>query len=284
MREALIIGLLGGGLAVAGIVWYLHRRRQQVRAQYRHKLEAALADGTLTSDELAELEKFRESSDLSHAEVRMIARAIYRSALRQALDDARLMEQEDQALRKLQLQLALSESDLGDEGDAVARLRLLARIQSDELPVVEAPIHLVPNEIAHWVVQASLAERLELPGRGRTAPAGVPLIVTSEAGFSAEGTRTELRSSEEVLPVDLGVLVVTSRRTVFHGVKRTVSVPHARLDRIVLYADGLRFEEAGGAARGDFLVDDAELTAAVALQAARKRRAEIKPTRSGRTA
>lgn len=284
MREALILGVLGGGLAVAGIAWFLHIRRKRARLHYRRKLELALSDGTLSSEEVAELEQFRAASDLTHAEVRMVARAIYRTALRHALDDAQLTEQEDQALRKLQLQLALSEHDLGDDGRQLARLRLLARVEAHQLPAVDAPVHLVPNEIAHWVVQGSLADRLDLPGRKRPEVKGVTLRVASDAGFSADGPRSALRPNEEILPVDLGILVVTSRRTVFQGAKRTISLPHARLENIVLYADGLHLEETGGAIRGHFLVDDAELTAAIALQAARRRRSEIRPTESDRSA
>jgi hypothetical protein len=84
-----------------------------------------------------------------------------------------------------------------------------------------------------------------------------------------------------MLPVDVGMFVVTSRRATFQGTRRTVSVPHARLENICLYADGIRIDEFGHEARGFILVDDAELSAAILLQAARRRREEIKPTRRG---
>ncbi|MCI0436739.1 MAG: hypothetical protein L0271_24335 [Gemmatimonadetes bacterium] len=194
MRDVLIFVLVAGVVAFSGIALAIRHRRGEARLQYRRKLELALADGTLTSDELAELEQFRESRDLSHAEVRMIARAIYRAALKHALEDSRLTEQEDQALRKLQLQLALSETDLGDDAERLARLRLLVRVEAHHLPSVDAPIQLVPNETAHWVVQASLADRLDVPGRGRQPLAGIELMVASDAGFLDRGNAVRVET------------------------------------------------------------------------------------------
>lgn len=284
MNESFLVTLVGSGLLIGAAVAVLARRRKLARTLYRRKLELALADGSLTPDEVAELDKLREEKDLTQAEVRMVARAIYRRALRTALEDQRLTDVEDQNLRKLQMQLGLSETDLGDDGANLARLRLLGRVARGDLPIVDAPIVLVPNERAHWVVQASLAERLDLPRRTQSAIRAVLLSVPGNGEFNAAGERDGLRSNEQILPVDLGMLVITSRRTVFQGAKRTVSVPHARLETIALYLDGLRLDEISGASRGFLLVDDAELTAAILLRAGRRRREEIKPTRRGRSA
>jgi hypothetical protein len=89
------------------------------------------------------------------------------------------------------------------------------------------------------------------------------------------------------------VLAITSRRVVFQGARRTISIPHARLAKLALHADGVRLDEAASNHAGPqdtavaryFMVDDPELTAAVTLHAARQRRSEIRPvTRSPRTA
>jgi hypothetical protein len=143
--------------------------------------------------------------------------------------------------------------------------------------VIEVPIELVPHERAHWLVQAAFAERLDLPRPGRRDLRRVTLQVEGASPFSADGERDALRPAEDILPSDLGIVVITSRRTVFQGAKRTVSIPHARLLSLHLYADGFAVDELDGDVRGYFLVDDAELTGAVLLHAARKRRREIRP-------
>ena len=284
MNESLLLTLAGSTLLIGVAVGVLVKRRRRARTLYRRKLELALADGMLTPEEVSELDTLRKEKDLTQSEVRMVARAIYRGALRTALEDQRLTDAEDQSLRKLQMQLGLSETDLGEDAGHLARMRLLGRVAKGELPIVDAPITLVPNERAHWVVQASLAERLELPRRTLTPIRAVTIPLAGSGDFTAAGDRDGLRTNAQILPLDLGMLVVTSRRTVFQGAKRTLSVPHARLDTIALYQDGLRLDEISGASRGFLLVDDAELTAAILLHAGRKRREEIKPTRRGRSA
>lgn len=278
---ALLITVLVMG---AGALWWWSQRRRRSRQLYQRRLESALADGTLSAEEVAELERIRAQGDLSQAEVRMVARAIYRGALRQALEDARLSPEEDAALQRLQVQLGLSESDLGADLTHLSRLRTLARTNAGQLPDVESPIPLAPHERAHWVVQCTLADELNLPRSARTEVRGIRLEVGSPEPFNVAGERAALRPSERVLPTDMGVLVVSSRRTLFQGAKGSHSVPHARLEGIQVYQDGLRLDEIGGSARGFLLVDDAELTAAILLQAARRRRVEIRPSRSGRSA
>jgi len=269
-------------VAVSGSVWY-NQRRRSARRLYRSALERAVADGALSPDEIEELARIREDRDIRPDEVRMVARSIYRRALKAALADARLTPEEDELLARLQAMLGLSENDLGEDVDALARLRLLARVERGELPGVDSPIALVPHETCHWVVQAALAERIGQQRRGRVEIAGVEQRVTSSTPFDASGPREALRPNEEILPVDLGMFVVTSRRAIFQGARRNVTVPHARLDGIVLYEDGLRLSEADDNVRGYLLVDDAEVTSAILLQAARRRRDEIRPAR-GRSA
>lgn len=284
MLSSILALLLASVILLAAGVFLLQRRRHSARQLYQKQLEGALADGALTADEMAELERIRTEKDLTRAEVRIVARATYRGLLRDALRDARLSAEDDAALSQLQAQLGLSEADLGRDVTHLSRLRLLARVEAGDLPLVDSPLALVPNEQCSWVVQCTLADELRLPRSPRTELHGTTLDIGNGGVFRAGPRRSALRPNDRILPTDLGILVVTTRRTMFQGAKRTLSVPHARLERILLYADGLRLDEVGGRDGVFLLVDDAELTAAILLQAARRRRTEIRPTRSGRSA
>jgi hypothetical protein len=240
-------------------------------------LAQALADGVLSSDERAQLERLRQEKDLTATEVRMAALAIYRSALRDAASDARLTPEEDEALRRLQRELGLSESDLRADLGAVSRLRMLARAAEGHFPAVKSPVPLVPDEVCHWVVQCTLADRLAVPTAPGREARGVTFPVLDDVPFSPRGEPDALRPAEDILPTDLGMLVVTSRRTVFQGARRTLSVPHARLEAVTWFRDGLRVDESRPAAHKYLLVDDSQVTCAILLHAARKRRIEIRP-------
>ena len=260
------------------------RGRRRLRGEYQRLLKQALDDGVLTAEELEELEAVRSRGDLTPDEVRVAALAIYRGALRDAAADARLTAEEDSTLTRLQQQLGLSEQDLGRDLTQLSRLRMLARIAEGNMPDVPSPVPLVPDERCYWVVQCTLAERIPLAVSARTRLAGASFAVLSADPFAATAERDALRPAADILPSDIGVLIVTSRRTIFRGARRTVSVPHARTEQLVLYADGVRLEEIGEARARYFLMEDAELACATILQAARIRRAEIRPARPHRTA
>jgi hypothetical protein len=280
METEWVIPLLAASVvALVGLHTYAGRRRRRARADYQRLLQQALDDGVITPEELSELEAARAKGDLTPEEVRMAALAIYRVALRDAAADARLTPEEDATLKRLQEQLGLSEHDLGADFTRLSRLRMLARIAEGNLPEVHSPVPLVPDERCHWVVQGTLADRISLPQASRRALSGLTFDVLGSEPFAAAGERDGLRPAPDVLPSDIGALIITSRRTIFQGARRTVSVPHARAERLKLYADGIRLEEFAQSARRYFLVEDAELACAILLQAARIRRAEIRPAR-----
>jgi hypothetical protein len=273
--------------SIAGLIvlrTVARRRRRRARAEYQRLLQQALDDGVLTPEEIAQLEAVRQEGALTPEEVRMAALAIYRSALRDAAEDSRLTPEEDATLHRLQEQLGLSERDLGADFERLSRLRMLARIAEGNLPDIHSPVQLVPEERCHWVVQCTLADRISVPQTARRELAGLSFPVMSPEPFAAVGPREALRPAADILPNDLGALIVTSRRTIFQGAKRTISVPHARTDTVSLFADGVRIEEIGQSARRYFLVEDPDLACAILLQAARRRRMEIRPARPHRTA
>jgi len=272
--------LVASFFALLGLRSLTLRRRRRARAEYQRLLRQALDDGVLTPEEVRDLDAARSRGDLSAGEVRMAALAIYRGALRDAAADARLTPEEDGTLTRLQQQLGLSERDLANDLPQLSRLRMLARVAAGNMPEVQAPVQLVPDERCYWVVQATIAERIPLPDSARRPLVGVPFPVLSAEPFAAAGERGQLRPAADILPSDIGTLVITSRRTIFQGARRTISVPHARAGHLELYADGVRLDEIGQTRSRYFLTEDPELACAIMLQAARMRRAEIRPDRA----
>ncbi len=279
----LVLLVLLAALAGAGAALWLAGRRRQGRALYRAELEKALEDGVLTPEERAQLDRVRVERDLSEAEVRLAALALYRRALGEAMADSRVTAEEDRALARLQAQLGLTDADLAPERGHIERLHLLARLERGVLPVVGSPVALSPGDTAHWVVHATFCEWLGLPGRGRAEPAHLGFDVEDTQPFHADGPRGSLGSNPHVLPVDLGVLVVTGRALLFRGAKRRLDVPYARFVRLSLYRDGIRATLAGPATGFSFLTADPELTAAVLLRAARNSRQDDAPALRPRT-
>ncbi len=272
MRSApLLLVFLLGLLALAvglGRWLVLARGRRRRQAIYQGQLEQAVADGVLTPDEVAQLERLRAEGALSDAEVRMAALAVYRRALGAAMADARVTEDEAATLHHMQELLGLSERDLAADAAHVRRMRLLAQIERGELPNVDAPVQLPLDEAGHWTVQATLCERIAYSNRPPTDPRALLFEVGSAKPFSAAGERETLGTSSSVMPVDLGVLVITGRALRFQGARSNLVILLTRLRRVALFRDGVRLDLADPIASRYLLVADPELTAAVLLLAA----------------
>lgn len=263
-------------LAAVFTAFYARRRREVARELYVRHLEDALADGVLTEEEADALDAVRRDNALSADEVRMVALSVYRRVLRDAVSDARITREEEATLARLRQQLDLPPSALADDAEQLRRVHLFARIERGELPTARTPLTLDPGEVCHWAVQARLAQKLALPPSRSGDLACIRFSVRSKEPFRIDADRDSLALSDAILPQDVGMLVVTSRRTMFQGARRSITVPHVRLDSIAVYRDGLRLEQEDGL-HHYLLVDDAELTPAIILAAARRRRAEIRP-------
>jgi hypothetical protein len=270
-----LLGLASLAVSAVAAGAYVRYRRVRNRRLYQQSLERALADGILTDEEARELASVRAEHEISEAEVRMVALSLYRRALRDAVADSRITEEEDEVLQRLRTQLGLSDRDLRGDVAQLQRVRLLSEVERDHLPHVDSPVPLASGEECHWVIQARLADRLSTPGR-KSELRQLNFPVASATVFSANGERSDLRASDEMLPTDMGVLVITDRRTLFRGARRTVNVPHLKLQSVDLFKDGVAIEESEPARRSFFIVDDPELTAAVLLRAARDRTSQLK--------
>lgn len=261
-------------IAIAGL-YLLQRQRARSRDLYQEHLERALSDGILSEQEAEELAAVRAKRDLSEAEVRMVAVSLYRRALKDAVEDSRITEQEDESLQRMRAQLGLSDADLASDVQQMQRVRVLADVERGHLPHVHAPVALADGETCHWAVQGRIADPLLVPGR-RTTLRAISFDVENGPAFSVAGERSTLATSSEILPVDIGLVVITNRRTIFHGARKNVSIPHMKLHTLDLFQDGIALDETDPAHTSFLLVIDPEIAAAILLSAARKRQAELK--------
>jgi hypothetical protein len=259
--------LAAAGAAGAAAGRWGHRRARQ---RYEDALERALADGLLTDEELQELERRRAEEHLSAEEVHLVGRSIYRKALRSAAEDQRLTEEEEGRLATLQSLLGLSDAEIATDERQYARLRLLAAVERGRLlPEIESPFALGPGERPHWLVRATAGEELALPGH-RVRSRGQRFPLPGREVYDVQDTRSALEPDGSFLPRDVGLLVVTDRRTVFRGARQRTELRHEDLTELVAFADGVGMVDAEGSLRL-YLVDDAELTGAIVYQAARRR-------------
>lgn len=276
LTPLLILFLLGAAAVVLALSAWLLRARRRLRAQrYQRELEAAVADGVITAEETRQLEELRVEAALTEADVRHAAVRVYRRALEEAMADSRITAEEEATLARLREQLGLSAADLEADRDNLRRVHVLSRLEHGQLPDVEPPLGLPTGEAGHWVIHATFCERLSLPGHRGAEPRHIVFPIDGGQPFSVSAPRDALASSAQILPTDLGVIVISGRATRFNGALTHVELPHSRLRRIALFSDGLRLDVVDPVRSHYFLLTDPELTAAVLLLAARRSTPEL---------
>ncbi|MGQ9533355.1 MAG: hypothetical protein ACUVTQ_11235 [Desulfotomaculales bacterium] len=164
--------------------------------------------------------------------------------------------------------LGLDPAEFRKEQDLMRRFLFLTEVRAGRLPDVPAPIILQPGEVCHWVTLCRLLEervvRREYVGGSR----GVSIRLAKGLYYRVGGHRGRVVSERAIVPVDEGELVVTSRRVVFNGRIRTLSVPYGKLVDVHAYRDAVVLARAGKKKPEALAVDDPELVATIIRVAA----------------
>jgi len=164
--------------------------------------------------------------------------------------------------------LGLDPAEFRKEQELMRRFLFLTDVRAGRLPDVPAPIILQPGEVCHWVTLCRLLEervvRREYVGGSR----GVSIRLAKGLYYRVGGHRGRVVSERAIVPVDEGELVITSRRVVFNGRMRTLSVPYGKLVDVHAYRDAVVLARANKKKPEALAVDDPELVATIIRVAA----------------
>lgn len=172
--------------------------------------------------------------------------ALFAGAVRAALRDDTLDVTESARLDHISSALGASIDELRRrEPDAFDDL-VIGQVNDGRLPVVtDPPILTKRGEQVHGVFRADLMKEVAVHEfHGDTSGVSIPLGMGVRYRVGAVRGHSEVVGSELVAE-DSGILAVTSTRTVFSGLRKTLEFRHDRLVDLQEYADGLRFNVSG---------------------------------------
>jgi hypothetical protein len=178
------------------------------RAQFLQDLSAALEDGRLSGEEMAQLEKERDAFGLTEEDIRGVRLQLYLKAFEAVSADARVTEEEWTEMEKIQTFLGIEDREIGRTKQELLRLHILHEVKRGNLPVVSVKrLALQKGEIAHWEETAELTEKGERPVRG--------------------------------------VLIITSKRLIFRSAKEAISLRLTSILDLQKLHEGVRITENG---------------------------------------
>lgn len=219
-------------------------------ANFRSALMDAVADGQLTDEEVESLADLRTQFGLSLEDIGRARVKAYEAAFRAAAADKAITTAEAAELTKIQKFLQLSDNDIAQTKQEFARYRLLAEIQRGNLPEPRVgSLILQKAETAHWIEPASLIEERVVGRRYEGSSSGMSFRIAKGVSYRVGASRGRLIVDTANVPVSVGELVLTNKRVIFRGDKKSFNYRLDKLLDIQLYSQGLRITDTNGKPR-----------------------------------
>jgi hypothetical protein len=218
---------------------------------YESTLQEMLKDRRLSAEERGRLEQLAKRLRLPVAVSEKIKTEtmtdLVQRVLNSSIADRRLSPDEEAELKAISesLQAKITDADLATR-EALDYFRLLWRLEQGELPGIHPEIQLRKGEICHAASEVTHAEyRKVTKSVGYGGP--VARVRIMKGLYYRVGHVNVNRVSEDVLQeLDAGMLYLTSRRVIFNGSKRNVSLPLGKILNFIVHPDGLQIEKETG--------------------------------------
>ena len=222
-----------------------HREERAQERTQRTELEDQVVKAADGDDEaaagLSEAVAKVESGWLARHRVAMFA-----DAVRRALKDDVLDVPDSARLDRISEALGASLEDLRVHQPEAFDELVIGQVNDGRLPVVSNPPILTKRgEKVHGVFRVDLMKEVAVREfHGGTSGVSIALGMGVRYRVGAVRGHREVVGSE-LVPKDSGILAVTSTRSVFSGLRKTVELRHDRLVDLQEYSDGLRFNVSG---------------------------------------
>lgn len=214
-------------------------------------LRNAVADGTVSAEEMSQLGKMMAEFGLTDKDVARARVEAYHRAFAVAKADGAISEREVENVHQLENYLRISDADIAPTQRELARLRLLTEIKAGNLPHVGVPTGVVlqKTEIVYWFEPSALMEERVVRRRYEGGSSGVSFRIAKGVSYRVGAHRGHVVPETATVPISEGQLVITNKRVVFHGNRKSFALKYDKLIGMELFEDGLSLSAATGKAK-----------------------------------
>ncbi|WKZ29370.1 MAG: hypothetical protein QY323_01410 [Patescibacteria group bacterium] len=212
---------------------------------FRKAFLKAAADGSISLEEMSELDKLKAEFGLTDGDFRGLKAEAYTTAFAAAKSDNEVTKEEESELHAIQKLLGLSDGEIHNDKKELARLRLLNEIRQGNMPVIRPVMNLITlkSEKVYWAEPVILVEEKVIRRRYQGGSQGISLRVMKGVSFRIGGHRGHIESETGLVDVCEGELILTSRRAIFRGEKKSFASKLENILDLNFYSDGIRFSE-----------------------------------------
>jgi hypothetical protein len=206
----------------------------------------------------------RDDADFSETEIARLHKSTLTRLIESAIHDDIVSDEEDRALTQLVESLHLKHLESDPAMLPLFRSLAIARINDGRLPVIDSSSMILRRaEAMHAEFAAELLKEVTIR-ETRGGYGGFSFRVAKGVRFHAGQVRARsVVVGKGLVTDDLGVLAVSSTRSVFRGQKSTAEFRHDKLIDLGVFTDGIRFHVTNRKSAPLFKVESGEMVAAV---------------------
>lgn len=231
--------------------------------KYQRFVRNIASDNVVDDDELLALKNLQSRLRISDEVADQLRSEPVTDVLQRVLDtavqDHRLTPGEEQQLKTLAEKLGATVSYNDATRRQLARYSLFWRIENGELPEVAVDLHLQKNERCHYTASCQLLELRTVTKRiGYHGPM-LRIPIAKGLSYRIGSFSPMVTKSDQLQAIDEGTLYVTSKRLLFDGTRKNVSVRLSSIISYNVFSDGVVVDKQTGRSPHFMFEGDTEL-------------------------
>jgi hypothetical protein len=220
-------------------------KKQQIE-ELREALVEAVRDGEINDAELAQIRRFSYDSELSQEEYQRLIDEIYTNVVDFVVADRRLDAAERAAVTRIADRLQVSAVTRSALNDSLNYFEYLQEIQNCHKMKIPhrggvSGVPLTAGERDYFAHPAQLLEERVVSRQSVGRSSGVSIRIMKGVSYRVGQSRGVSVPVHATVPVSSGDFVITNKRLIFAGDRKSVNAPYDKLLHLEPFSDGLRF-------------------------------------------
>ena len=221
--------------------------KEKAKMAFWQDIKTYLADGMLTDEEKADLEKQASALGLTEKEVHDIYKRAGSLSWDQITSDHKITEEEKATFEDLLKYFGVKPEETSFDQKNFNKLYTLGLIENGVLPTVHSDLNLIlkKDEIVHWACPAVVRQHKTVTQRVSYSGLHSSVRIMKGLSYRAGSYRIQTQSKDVVAVVDSGAFYITNQRCGFQGNRKNFSVPINKIAYINLLPEGLLIAKEG---------------------------------------
>lgn len=220
------------------------------KKDFRQQLMDICSDGKITDTELERINQLAQQYNIEQKDFNKVKIDAFQMAFKAVMSDGVLTRAEMDNILEVQQVLQVFDHEIPKEYAVLKLHQELREIQDGRLPTIHiGGLILKDNEIAHFAIQANLVEEKVVSRTYQGGSAGVSFRVAKGVTFRVGNQRGKMVSQTGLVDVDSGYFIMTNKRFMFKGSKKSFAYTFKQLVGYTVYNDGMHLHSSRGATR-----------------------------------